>query len=96
MTRSVALALLTTFMIGGALVNRAEATVLGPATIAPESRVDESMLQAKWVCGESRCDWQPWNVFHPGHDFARGWREPRTPGCFRERRRGGWREVCPN
>lgn len=96
LTRSVALALLATVMIGGAAVNRAQAMVAGPATVAPESRGDENVIQVKWVCGDSRCDWQPWNVFHPGHDFARSWPQPRAVGCYREKHRGRWREVCPH
>ena len=94
MTRSVALALLATVIVGGAAVNRAEAMVVAPAMVTSELTVDERTLQVRWVCGEARCDWQPWNVFHPGHPFARNWPEPRRWGCYREMRRGRWREVC--
>ena len=94
LTRSIALALLATVMVGGAAVNRANAVVASPAAPA-EIAGDETILNAAWVCGPSRCDWHPWL---PGvhHEFARDWAVPRTPGCYREKRHGRWREVCPH
>ena len=95
MTRSIALALLATVMVGGTAVNRANAVVASPAAAPVEDTGDETVLNAAWVCGPSRCDWHPWLPL-VRHDIARNWNVPRTPGCFREKRRGRWREVCPN
>jgi hypothetical protein len=95
MTRSIALALLATVMVGGAAVNRAQAVVAGPATASAEVNGEETILNIAWICGPSRCDWHPFvPVVH--HEFARNWAVPRTPGCYREKRRGHWREVCPH
>ena len=97
-TRSIALGLLATVMVAGAAVNRTEAFVTGPATIDSAVQTDQTILNAAWVCGPSRCDWHPWlpNVVHREHSYSRNWGAPRTPGCFWEKRRGRWREKCPN
>jgi hypothetical protein len=91
--KSIALALLATAMIGGGAVNRAEALVAAPATVSITTTGD-AIQNVAWVCGPTRCDWQPWLPLHQ-HSWARSWSAPRSPGCFWEKRRGRWREVCP-
>ena len=92
--RTIALSLLATVVVSAATVNRADASMAGPAkgltTVAPDSLITE----ARWVCNGYRCEWHAW---YPGEEprHARAWGVPRTPGCYRERRRGHWREVCP-
>lgn len=92
--RSLSVALLATVMVGGAAVNRADAVVAGPATVDSSVLTDETILNARWICGPTRCEW---HAFYPGvqHTWARTWSAPRTPGCVWEKRRGRWREVCP-
>ena len=93
-TRSIAFALLATVMVGGVAVNRAHAVVASPAAALAEIAGDETTQNVAWVCGPSRCEWHP---FLPGihHTWARNWNTPRTPGCYWEKRRGRWREICP-
>jgi hypothetical protein len=95
MMRNIALSLLATVMVSAATVNRADASVAGPAKGLAAVAVDDTIIQARWVCNAYRCEWHAW---YPGeiHPYARNWGVPRTPGCFRERRRGGrWIETCP-
>lgn len=93
--RSIALALLATVMVGGATVNRAQALVTGPATASAIFTGDETITNARWVCGPVRCEWHPWGGFGPRHSRSTNWGPPRTWGCFWEQHRGRWREVCP-
>jgi len=95
MTKTILLAALATVLLSGATVNRAHAVVSGPATVSDEFTGDQNVLQARWVCSETRCDWQPWNVFAPAHPWASHWRAPPSPGCYYEKRRRGWRQICP-
>jgi len=93
---SVALGLLATVMIGGTAVNRARAFVAAPAAGMPIV-VNETIQDVRWVCGPSRCDWQPLAApFRPIDRWATNWEPPRTPGCYRVKRRGHWREICPH
>lgn len=94
--KSLAVALLATVVVAGAAVNRAEAVVAGPATIDSAIMTDDTILNARWVCGPSRCEWHAWGTWGgPQHSWARSWGAPRTFGCYWEKRRGRWREVCP-
>ena len=93
--KSLAIALLATALLGGAAINRAEAVVLGPATIDTTALTDQTLQNARWVCTESRCNWVPYAIFQPRPSYAMNWNAPRTPGCFYEKRRGRWREKCP-
>jgi hypothetical protein len=94
MMRTIALSLLATVVISAATVNRADASVAGPTKGLAMFAPDELIAQARWVCSAYRCEWHAW---YPGpiHSRARLWAAPRTPGCFREVRRGRWIEVCP-
>jgi hypothetical protein len=95
LARSIALAALAAVAIGGA-VNRADAMGAGPVTALPEYTTDALIQDVRWVCGPYRCEWQPLAIFAPEPPrHTRAWRQPRTPGCYYERRRGRWREVCP-
>lgn len=95
-TRSIALALLASVMVGGAAVNRAQALVTGPATASLVFTGDETFTNARWVCGPSRCEWHAWGGWGPRQSRSSNWGPPRTWGCFWEKnRRGQWRERCP-
>ena len=95
-TRSIALALFAAVTVSAATVNRAEAVVVGPATIDSAAMTNDAIQTIRWVCGAYRCDWVPLAVFHPRPSYTLNWDVPRTPGCWREKnRRGYWREVCP-
>jgi hypothetical protein len=93
-TRSFAFALLATAIIGGASVNRAEAAAVGTAAASIAIPAGEAVMDVRWICGPSRCNWVAWS---PGvqHSWARGWGPPRNPSCHWEKRRGRWRQVCP-
>lgn len=94
--RSIALGLLATAMVAGAAVSRSEAMVAGPATIDSAVQTDQTVLDAAWVCGPSRCEWHPWvPIYHEQYSYTRTWNVPSAPGCYREKRHGRWREVCP-
>ncbi len=94
MMRTIALSLLATVMVSAATVNRADASVAGPAKGLATFAPDELITQARWVCNAYRCEW---HAFLPGevHPWSSRWGAPRTPGCFWEKRRGRWRQVCP-
>ena len=93
--RSIAFSLLATVMVSTATVNRAEAVVVGPATVDSAVLTDDTIVSARWVCGPSRCDWVPLAIFHPRPSYTLNWDAPRTPGCFYVLRKGRWRESCP-
>ena len=93
LSRSIAIALLATVMVGGGTaVNRAEAAAAAPVNTAITT--DETILDARWVCGPTRCEWRAWSP-GPQHRWASGWGPPRNPGCHWEKRRGRWRQICP-
>jgi hypothetical protein len=52
----------------------------------------ESATQVRWVCGPIRCVWRPGRGFVPRFAI---WGPPRLPGCFYEKRRRVWVEICP-
>jgi hypothetical protein len=89
-----ALVLVSAVALAGAISHRAEAFVAAPASVFSNGG-EQDVLKVRWVCGDTRCYWQPWNVFHPGHSWARNWQPPRNPGCYWEKQRGRWTEVCP-
>ena len=91
--RSIALAVLATAMVGGAAVDRANAVVGAP--VAQAATGDAMIQTVRWVCSATRCVWEPWPHFTPRHSWAMNWQPPKSPGCFYEKRRGRWREVCP-
>jgi hypothetical protein len=52
-------------VVSAATVNRADAVVVGPATIDSAAMTIDVIQNIRWVCGPSRCDWVPIAVFHP-------------------------------
>jgi hypothetical protein len=69
------------------------AAVVAPQAAAVVADVPEAAISVAWVCGPRRCVWRPgWHGVVPR--FA-VWGPPRVLGCFYERRRVGWVEVCP-
>jgi len=64
----------------------------GPGVGAAIAGIPETTTPVRWVCGPYRCRWRagwrgpvrPWAVWGP----------PRFPGCYYEKRRGAWIEVC--
>lgn len=78
-----------------ALLGPANAAVSGPqgAGTITETETSESATKVAWVCGPRRCVWRPrWRGFVPRWAI---WGPPRVVGCFYERRRRGWVEICP-
>ena len=63
MMRTIALSLLATVMVSAATVNRADASVAGPAKGLATFAPDELITQARWVCNAYRCEW---HAFLPG------------------------------
>jgi hypothetical protein len=58
-----------------------------------ETETSDSATPVAWVCGPRRCVWRPgWRGFVPRWVI---WGPPHIVGCFYERRRRGWVEVCP-
>jgi hypothetical protein len=84
---SLAVGLLT-----AALLSPANAAVSGPGTAAATAGILDMATPAAWVCGPRRCVWRPrWRGFVPRFAI---WGPPRLPGCFYEKRRRVWVEVC--
>jgi hypothetical protein len=78
-------------LLMAALLSPANAAVSGPVTAGVIGTRDMA-IPAAWVCGPRRCVWRPgWRGFVPRFAI---WGPPRLPGCFYEKRRRGWVEVC--
>jgi hypothetical protein len=90
--RSIVAGLLTTAALAGISMDQANAVVAGPGVGAAIAGIPETTTPVRWVCGPYRCRWRagwrgpvrPWAVWGP----------PRFPGCYYEKRRGAWIEVC--
>ena len=94
MTKLVATALLAAVVASGVAVYRADASVAASTKALTTFSSDDSIIDARWVCGASRCDWHAW-VPGEQHRWSSNWGPPRNPGCYWEKRRGRWRQVCP-
>ena len=76
-----------------ALSSPANAAVSGPQGARLMTETSDSAVPIAWVCGPRRCVWRPgWRGFVPRWVV---WGPPRLPGCFYERRRRVWIEICP-
>jgi hypothetical protein len=78
-------------VLAGFPMSQANAVVLGPGAAAAVD-IPTMTTSVAWVCGPYRCHWRPgrrgpvpaWAVWGP----------PRFPGCYYEKRRHAWVEVC--
>jgi curli biogenesis system outer membrane secretion channel CsgG len=84
---------LMTVVLAGIPTSRANAVVLGPAAAAAAAvDLPSVTTSVAWVCGRYRCHWEPrWRGPVPGWAV---WGPPRLPGCYYEKRRHAWVEVC--
>ena len=72
MMKSITLSLLATVMVGAATVNRADASVAGPAKGLVAFAADGTIAQAHWVCSSYRCEWRGWHR-RGVHPWASSW-----------------------
>jgi hypothetical protein len=93
MKQTIAIGLLAGALCIGAQLTPAAAAVSTPGVAPATAGFGDLTTEARWVCVGNRCEWRPGHRGRP-HRWARGWAEPRRPGCFYERRRGRWAEVC--
>ena len=90
--RSISVALLTTAVLAGIPMSKANAVVSGPETGAVAVDFPTLATAVAWVCGPYRCHWRPrWHGPVPAWAV---WGPPRFPGCYYEKRRHAWVEVC--
>ena len=79
-------------VLATAVLSPADAAVSGPGAAAALVGTSDSTTTVAWFCGPRRCVWRPgWRGVVPRWAI---WGPPRLPGCFYERRRIGWVEVC--
>jgi hypothetical protein len=81
-------------LVAVAVLSPAHAAVSGPGSAAAIAGASDPVTTTvAWVCGPFRCVWRPgWRGVVPRFAI---WGPPRIPGCFYERRRGHWVEICP-
>jgi hypothetical protein len=76
-----------------ALSAAASAAVSGPQGVGTMTETSDGGSPVAWMCGPRRCVWRPgWRGVVPRWAV---WGPPRIVGCFYERRRRLWIEVCP-
>jgi hypothetical protein len=74
-------------------LSNGSAAVVSPQAAAVMADIPKMAESVAWVCGPHRCAWRPgWRGFVPRWAI---WGPPRLPGCFYERRRFRWVEICP-
>jgi hypothetical protein len=80
-------------LMAGLQANGAHAAFNGSAIAAAAAEQAAVVDPVRWVCIGNRCDWRPG---HPGrpHPWALTWAPPRLVGCYYERVRRVWVEVC--
>ncbi len=90
--RSIVVVPLMTAVLAGAPMSQANAVVLGPGATATAADIPRMTTSVAWVCGPYRCHWRPgWRGRVPPWAV---WGPPRFPGCYYEKRRHAWVEVC--
>jgi hypothetical protein len=90
---AIAVGLLAGALSIGALSAPASAMVSTPGAAPATAGFGDLTTDVRWKCGPRRCYWTPgWRG--RAHPWASGWGEPRRSGCFYEKRRGRWVEVC--
>jgi hypothetical protein len=90
--RSIVVVPLMTAVLAGIPMSQADAMVLGPGTASAAVDIPTLTTSVAWVCGRYRCHWEPgWRGSVPRWAV---WGPPRFPGCYYEKRRHAWVEVC--
>ena len=80
-------------MLIAASLSPASAVVSGPQSSKAITEAADGATPVVWRCGPFRCVWRPgWRGVVPRWAV---WGPPRLPGCFYEKRRRGWIEICP-
>ena len=79
-------------LVMAALVKAAGAVVTNPGSVAVDAGSRRNCDTDRMVCGPDRCVWRSgWRSHVPAWAV---WGPPRLPGCYYERQRHGWVEVC--
>jgi hypothetical protein len=84
--------LITIGLVMAALLAAAGAVVTNTGSVPAMGEAAGIATPIAWVCGPHRCVWRPgWRGHVPAWAV---WGPPRLPGCYYQRRRHGWIEVC--
>jgi hypothetical protein len=80
-------------MLIAASLSPASALTSGPQAAKAITEAVDGATPVVWRCGPFRCVWRPgWRGVVPRWAV---WGPPRLPGCFYEKRRRVWVEICP-